>query len=135
MFDPRKRFERHRRVSHGPRLEPRIHVFSASPLTPLFRPASRYDVAPAPEPDDSISAARLGRRLLAVKLALENLPRQAKRLARWRARRNKMESPKFKSPLRPGSPPGYRKKPEHDVDAVLIECHGLARDALKADTS
>ena len=36
---------------------------------------------------------------------------------------------------RPGRPPGYRRKPVHLVDEVLIECHGLAFDAMKPDTS
>jgi hypothetical protein len=89
-----------------------------------------------PELDDGMAgAARLSRRLAAVKMALENLAAQAKRLARWQARRNRMASPKFRSPLRPGLPPGYRKEPGHEVDTVLMECHGLARDALKEDSS
>ena len=40
-----------------------------------------------------------------------------------------------KSPLRPGRPPGHRRKPDHEVDEVLTECHGLAWEALKPDTS
>jgi hypothetical protein len=82
-----------------------------------------------------VGAARLTRRLQALKLALEDLPRQARRLARWRVRRENMPSPKFKSPLRPGHPPGHRRKPVHLVDEVLIECHWLAFDAMKPDTS
>jgi hypothetical protein len=82
-----------------------------------------------------VGAARLTRRLQALKLALDDLPRQARRLARWRVRREKAQSPKFKSPLRPGHPPGHRRKPVHEVDEVLIECHGLACDAMKPDTS
>ena len=39
------------------------------------------------------------------------------------------------SPLRPGRPPGYRRKPIHEVDEVLIECDGLACEAMKPDTS
>jgi hypothetical protein len=48
---------------------------------------------------------------------------------------NTATAPKFKSPLRPGHPPGHRRKPVHEVDEVLIECHGLACDAMKPDTS
>jgi hypothetical protein len=59
----------------------------------------------------------------------------ARRFARWRARREAMPSPKFRSPLRPGQPPGHRRKPIHLVDEVLTDCHGLAWDALKPDTS
>ena len=39
------------------------------------------------------------------------------------------------SPLRPGRPPGYRRKPIHEVDEVLIECDFLACEAMKPDTS
>jgi hypothetical protein len=41
----------------------------------------------------------------------------------------------FISPMRHGRPPGYRKRPVHEVDEVLIECHGLARDVERLDTS
>jgi hypothetical protein len=100
---------------------------------PLFQ--SREQRKPEPEPDGMVGALRLGRRLEAVKTALENLPRQVKRLARWQARRDRMRSPRFRSPLRPGLPPGHRKKPRHEVDAVLSECHALASDALSEDSS
>jgi hypothetical protein len=100
----------------------------------LFQP--REQRRPEPEIDDGmVSAERLGRRLAAIKMALENLPRQVKRLARWQARRDRMASPKFRSPLRPGPPPGHRKEPKDEVDAVLRECHRLARDALNENTS
>ena len=39
------------------------------------------------------------------------------------------------SPLRSGPPPGHRSKPADQIDWVLKECHALARDALKEDTS
>ena len=118
---------------------PRIHVFGASPLVPLFlrprpaefRPAKR-DIA---APDGTVSALRLNRRLAAVKLALEDLPRQARRLARWKIRRERIQRPVFRTPLRPGPPPGHRKKPRDEIDFVLKECHALAWDALKEDTS
>ncbi len=78
-----------------------------------------------------VSATRLNRRLQALKPALDDLPRQAKRLARWRQRREARPDPKFKSPLRPGRPPGYRRKPIHEVDDVLAECHWLAWEAMR----
>jgi hypothetical protein len=37
--------------------------------------------------------------------------------------------------MRPSRPPGYRKKPVHEVDHVLAECHWLARDVEAHDTS
>ena len=130
LFDTRKNFAlRPRRKS--PRVVPRIHFFNSdSTVTSLW--LGRPPVAAAP-PDGLVEP--LTRRLQILKSALEDLPRQARRLARWRARREKAPSPKFRSPLRLGPPPGRRRKPTHLVDEVLIECHGLAWDALKTDTS
>ena len=88
-----------------------------------------------PPPDGLVGAERLTRRLLALKAALDDLPRQARRLARWRVRRENMPSPKFRSPLRPGPPPGRRRKPVHPIDEILTECHWLAFEAMKPDTS
>jgi hypothetical protein len=99
-----------------------------------YRPEDFGKPEPPPK-DGKVDASRLGRRLLAIKQALENLPAQAKRLARWRLRRQAMASPKFTSPLRPGRPPGHRKEPKEDVDLVLKECHALARDVEIEDTS
>jgi hypothetical protein len=133
LFDSRKNFERRRRrYRRGP--GPRIRIIDFSPLAPVFQPQA-VEPAPAPEPDNTVNAARLRRRLAAIKAALEDLPRQAKRLVRWQARRKKMQSPKFRDPLRPGRAPGYRKRHRHEVDAVLKECHALAWYALKPDTS
>ena len=56
-------------------------------------------------------------------------------MARWRVRREAMKAPKFKSPLRPGPPPGRRKRPIHEVDEILADCHWLACGAMKPDTS
>jgi hypothetical protein len=42
---------------------------------------------------------------------------------------------KFKSPLRSGRPPGYRKKPIHEVDEILADCDFLAWEAMKPGTS
>jgi hypothetical protein len=136
LFDPRKNFAIRRRRK-GPRVVPRIHFFNSdSTVTSLWlwRPPAPPP-AKTPPSDALVNAAPLTRRLEALKLALEDLPRQARRMARWRARRETMPSPKFRSPLRPGRPPGSRRKPVHLVDEVLIECHGLAWDALKPDTS
>jgi len=132
LFDSRKRFGPARVRRTGPRREPRIFVFDADPLV-FQRPHPGWPELKAD--DGMVGALRLGRRLAAIKVALENLPRQAQRLKRWQARRERMESPKFTSPLRPGSPPGYRKKPRHEVHAVLTECHALASDVLREDTS
>ena len=112
-------------------------AFESDPRVAALWAARRpLAVDPPPPPSDGlVGAERLTRRLEALKLALDDLPRQARRLARWRARSEAAPSPKFRSPLRPGRPPGYRRKPVHLVDEVLIECHGLAFDAMKPDTS
>jgi hypothetical protein len=132
LFDTRKYFaelrQHHRKFRRNP---PRIHFFPYDTLSPARPPLA----VPAPPPDGLVGATRLTRRLQALKLALEDLPRQARRLARWRVRRENAPSPKFTSPLRPGPPPGHRRKPVHEVDEVLIECHWLAFDAMKPDTS
>ena len=103
---------------------PRIHFFDERfPVDDLWPAPARG--RSRRRSDGLVNAVPLTRRLQALKLALEDLPRQARRLARWRARRETMPSPKFRSPLRPGPPPGPRRKPIHQVDEVLIECHGL----------
>ena len=140
LFDQRKNFKARRR---GRRVIPRIYVFGNDdvwgnyPTVASLWAARRPIMAdPAPPPPDGlVGAERLSRRLQALKLALEDLPRQAKRLARWRVRREAMPSPKFKSPLRPGPPPGRRKKKVHSIDEILTECHWLAWEALKPNTS
>jgi hypothetical protein len=77
----------------------------------------------------------LCRRLAAIKLALDDLPRQARRYARWRARPLAARRPKLFSTLRPGAPPGFRKQSTHEVQAILTECQWLAHTVLEPDTS
>ena len=134
LYDPRKR-PKPLRVMKFTRLVPRIHVFGPDPRVVALWPAPRPVGDPPPPPDGLVNAQRLSRRLQALKLALDDLPRQAKRLARWQLRRKAAPEMKFLSPLRPGHPPGYRRKPMHEVDEVLIECDRLAWDAMKPDTS
>jgi hypothetical protein len=132
LFDRRKRFVSQRQASGPPRL-PRIHIFGSDPRLVPVRSAPLP--TPAPPPDDgAIQARRLLLRLAAIKHALDDLPRQARRLARLRARREQVPSLKFKTPLRPGRPPGYRRIAVHDVDRVLAECHGLASHVMQPDT-
>jgi hypothetical protein len=135
LFDPRKRFDR---LYHpkGPRAEPRIHFFDFDPRSPLFlRQAA--SIAPSPPKPDrtTVSAQPLCRRLAAIKLALEDLPRQAKRYARWRDKPFEARRPKLTSTLRPGPPPRFRKQPAHEVQAILRECHWLARNLPDPNTS
>ncbi len=136
LFDPRKNFPelRQRRIKYA-KSPPRIHFFGDDSRVDALWPARPPVAAPVSPPDGLVNAERLTRRLQALKLALDDLPRQARRLARWRVRREAAKAPKFRSPLRPGHPPGYRRKAIHEVDEVLVECHGLACDAMKPDTS
>ncbi len=102
-------------------------------------PRSQFLAKFANPADNNLSSetetARLRRRLETIKRALDHLPREARRMARWRARRAAMAHPKFTTPLRPGPPPGRRKDGRHEIDYVLRECHGLARAVLAEDTS
>jgi hypothetical protein len=120
LFDTRKRFASERPEKAGA-------VVGAVP-----QPVE----TPKPEPEEGrVDATRLLRRLATLQRALETLPAQAKRMARWIARRARMPGFIFRSPLRPGPPPGHRKRPTDEIDFVLNECHGLAWDALREDTS
>ena len=82
LFDPRKR-PKPLRVMKFTRLVPRIHFFPHDPRISALFPAPRPVVEPPPPPDGLASAQRLHRRLQALKPALDDLPRQAKRLVRW----------------------------------------------------
>jgi hypothetical protein len=137
LFDPRKNFPelRQHRIKYT-RNPPRIHFFGSDPRVAALWPAPQPAPVPVPPPDDGlVNAERLSRRLHALKSALEDMPHQARRMARWRVRRENMKNPKFKSPLRPGPPPGRRKRQIHEVDEVLADCHALAWEAMKPDTS
>ncbi|MEQ1954090.1 hypothetical protein [Mesorhizobium sp. CN2-181] len=130
-----------------------------------------------PSPRDPINAERLALRLQALAAALDDLPGQARRFARWKARRDvvlarrreardaaiardsaagsaaaqagghvaagarnketrgKVEFQRIE-PLKPGRPPGWRRKPTHEVHEVLDVVHGLACWILQSpDTS
>jgi hypothetical protein len=99
-----------------------------------------YDLAPAiscrsESPAQSLDATHLGQRLNALMRALNDLPHQARRLVRWQSKRDaalKDCKPTRMSPMRPGLPPGWRQRRVHEVDNILLECHGLANDLLNA---
>ncbi len=150
LFDPLKRFGvRHR--CGKPSAMPRISFLDSRPFNPLFQSPRAPDPLPL-SPDDPLDTGRLHRRLDAMALALGDLPRQAKRLARWQARaaaqrehiaaaavasgnKDAGRLQRF-SPMRPGHPPGWRSRPVEKVDEVLNELHGLAVWAMaRPDTS
>lgn len=132
LIDPRPRFSVQRR-GFGRQPVPRIHVFGGDPRVAALW--SRPEVQTAVPAGSDVDAGPLCRRLHALKAALDDLPRQARRLARWRARQQRRPEPVRVSPLRRGPPPGQRRTSLYEVDEVLRECHGLAFDALRPDTS
>ena len=97
-----------------------------------------------PLPDDPVPAARLGSRLALLGRVLDDLPRAARRFARWQAKvLLALRAPTRKTfrvwPLRPGRPPGslpLRRKTGHEVHDILSVVHGLAFWAMeRRDTS
>ncbi|MCV3239783.1 hypothetical protein [Mesorhizobium sp. ZC-5] len=102
-------------------------------------------------PGDPLDAGRLHRRLAALAAALDDLPRAARRFARWRACRDAasvqdpgagVQGRKLHRlwPMRPGRPPGWRAPGSRHASAVhetLNDLHGLAFWALELrnDTS
>ncbi|MGA7269077.1 MAG: hypothetical protein WBX21_15100 [Aestuariivirga sp.] len=139
LFDSRRVLAQARdRHAAATRSDPRIRVIDVTfdPRIPLFRPAAQ--VAPdaaGPEDDHMVDARPLCRRRAAIRSALEDLPRQAKRYARWRARPPETRRPKRLDSLRTGPPPGLHRQPTHEVEEILAECHWLARHAAASDTS
>jgi hypothetical protein len=81
--------------------------------------------------DGLVDAARITRRLHALTSALDDLPRQAKRLARWRLRRLGAPHLRTMDVMRYGKAPGYRKKKRHEIDGILDDCHAFACEAVK----
>jgi hypothetical protein len=137
LLDPLRRSFRLRRSS--PVGIPRISfpgITAPSPIA-LRRP---------PAPDDLLDATRLSLRLAALGTALSDLPAQAKRFARWKARKqagrdaagaqDKKRTRRI-WPLRPGRPPGQRRANlRSEVHDILNDLHGLAFDVLEhPDTS
>ncbi|MEP9389110.1 hypothetical protein [Mesorhizobium sp. KR9-304] len=151
LFDPLPRW--------GASPRPAASGFPRISIPGLTQP---FPVPRAPSSDDPIDAARLALRLGALGRALDDLPREARRFARWRARAadaahkpdaagtqkgNSRRTGRFRRvwPLRPGRPPGGRlsrydpdaprRKNTRDVDEILAHAHALARFALSPDTS
>jgi hypothetical protein len=125
-----------------------------------------FPIAAPPSPHDPIDATRLALRLAALGRVLDDLPREARRFARWRYRaaagaqiKQKLDAEGAQDkghrdaagaqntshsagpfrrvwPLRPGRPPGWRRRPDHEVHDILDVAHGLAIWALeRPDTS
>ena len=111
---------------------PRIRMMEMPSPRQLF--LAKF-VKPRQDHCSEAETLRVRQRLTLLARALEQLPREAKRMARWLKRRASMENAGFVFPLRPGPPPGHHQRASEDIDAVLKECHALAWMALKPDTS
>ncbi|MFN0194812.1 MAG: hypothetical protein ACKVP5_23020 [Aestuariivirga sp.] len=127
-----------------PRPKHALKSFSPADLTPaalraLQRKARDLTAKskPAPPKDGKVNAGSLAGRLQAIKGALDDLSGQAKRFLRWRARRERISKERliYTNPIRPGPPPYVHKKPRHEVEEVLRDCHWLAWEARKLDSS
>ena len=126
LIDPRKQFHFGPRRRYG-KTVPRITFMDGRDRTPI--PEIKL-----PEPGDPVDATRLCRRLVALKNALDNLDREARRLARWTARRDAGLT-RHRSPMRPGYPPGRRKRPRYEIDEILKELHSWAHYSEETNTS
>ena len=140
LLDPLQRPFRPRRRPVPAHLAPRVWTPGVTEPRPLPPPPSRYD---------PVDARRLGLRLAALHRVLDDLPAQARRFARWKARRDRARElgGNFRLwPLRGGRPPGGRlsrfdpdaRRPANirEVDEVLAHAHALAFYALQhPDTS
>ena len=99
----------------------------------LFDPVFA-EPAPFPSRDDIIDTGALVRRIAALKSALEDLPRQALRLARWRARaelarKADVWKPGRLKPMRPGFAPGYHRTNKREIDNIISDAHFFAYEA------
>jgi hypothetical protein len=127
-------------VVFSPKRLPRVRFIP--PIDPTIPAlwASQRVREPRPDPE-TVRTQSILRRLKAITLALNDLPKQARRLQRWMQRRKRIFQSRlvYTSPLRAGPPPGARKEPEHEVDRILAECHLRAFEARwtgpRSDTS
>ena len=118
LIDPRKSFGEAERAFRTPPPQHALPQISVPGLTDRVQPERL---------DERLQAANICRRIEKLQKALKTLPRQARRLNRLMARREKAKpGPGRVGPLRPGHPPGYKRRPGHPVDDLLRECHALA---------
>ena len=129
MADPLKRF--------GPRR--RYVPAHAAPRIIFFDGSVPHKLPPPPGPHDQIDATRLALRLAGIGRALSDLPGQAQRYVRWKARSDARRVRRGlvpRSPLRPGRAPGWRQRSKDEINEVLADMHYFAREVLRApDTS
>lgn len=125
LFDPR------------PRLVRKARKVRASVRISFFGEGGAHVVDLREKPgnaDGLIASTHILRRLEALKHALDDLPRQARRLARVLQRRKTWKRLGSRRPMRPGYPPGHRGRGRREIDDILRRCHWRACQALP-DTS
>ena len=130
LFDTRKHFSDGDEAASQAMSGPRIRC--VDDLSPRAQFLAKFA---APNTSAAAETQHVRNRIAALSRALNTLPRQARRMAQWMKRRAAMQNPKFISPLRPGPPPGLRKRFTDDIDRVLAECHGLAWNSIQPNTS
>ncbi|MFO0993516.1 MAG: hypothetical protein U1E67_16475, partial [Hyphomicrobiales bacterium] len=138
LFDPARRNKKLiGRRNKRKRVLPPLQIVDVgpNPLVSMFLVFRPQEPAPAPAleekaDDGMVDARRLIRRFLALMDAVQDIPRQAMRLARWQAKPLDQRRPERWSPLRSGRPPGYRERPKHEVEEILKECDWLARNVM-----
>jgi hypothetical protein len=127
LLDPLKSFQPRRPVQTS---IPRISF-------PGYAPPSPIKLRRPPAPGDQLDATRITLRLAALGSALADLPGQARRFARWKARKEARRTTR-NWPLRPGRAPGQLKvkSRRQEVHDVLSDLHWFAFEAMeKPDTS
>ena len=129
IADPRKRFGPRRKYV-PPHAAPRIIFFDGS---------IPHKLPPPPGPHDQIDATRLQLRLAGISRALADLPAQAQRYVRWKARSDARRVGRGlipRHPLRPGRAPGWRTRSKDEINEALADMQYFAREVLRApDTS
>lgn len=95
--------------------------------------------SPGPAPrSDTVDTTRLNLRIAALGRVLDDLPRQALRFARWKARRAAGRVP-WRWPLRRGSFPGMPRvrvmRRDGEMAEILDDTDYFAKMVLNADTS
>ena len=119
LMDPRKEVGPPKRKT-APGFGPNVRGFDDLDISP----PGRVEILP----DDPVSAAALRRRVEALIAAMNDIPGQARRLARKQAG--------MKRPLRvmrPGRPLGHVKRGKRPIDLLLAEVHQLALMALAGE--
>jgi hypothetical protein len=86
LLDPLQRFGARNNSAKSDAM-PSIILLGCDPISQLFRQPEPLP-PPKPSPDDPLDAAHVYRRLDAIGRALDDLPGQAQRMARWQARTN-----------------------------------------------